>query len=125
MLDFVPLEVVLTEGCAASEITSPVTLRERRPAASRPAGEGSATQDAKRSTSQLFRERKLVLVIANYFASRIARTKIAASSGRVNSGGGASPARSISRTFVPDSIKRSASVCGQVLNDAIELHRLQ
>ncbi len=60
-----------------------------------------------------------------YFASRIARTKIAANSGRVNSGGGASPARSISRTFVPDSIKRSSSVCGQVLNDAIELHRLQ
>ena len=60
-----------------------------------------------------------------YLASRIARTSIAANSGRVNSGGGASPARSISRTLVPDSMTRSASLCGQVLNDAIELQRLQ
>ena len=32
---------------------------------------------------------------------------------------------SIMSSEVPESITRSASECGQVLNDAIELHRLQ
>jgi hypothetical protein len=63
MRDFVSLEPIGAEA-EVLDLTSPVTLRERRPAASRLAGEGSATQDAKRATSQLFRERKLVLVIA-------------------------------------------------------------
>ena len=37
-----------------------------------------------------------------------------ATSGRVNSGGGACPARSISRTLVPLKVTRSVSPCGHV-----------
>ncbi len=52
---------------------------------------------------------------AKFQVARIALIRISASSGRVYSGGGACPARSISRTLVPDSSTRSSSVCGQVL----------
>ena len=49
-------------------------------------------------------------VVEAYFRSRIAPIRIAASSGRVYSGGGAWPARSSSRTFVPDNSSRSIRV---------------
>jgi hypothetical protein len=55
---------------------------------------------------------------------RIASIKISATSGRLNSIGGRSPARSISRTFVPESDTRVSSPWGQVLGDAIPSHAL-
>src|SRR5579862_5316664 len=41
MRDFVPVRRVWKEVAPRPGLTSPVTLRERRPAASRPVGEGS------------------------------------------------------------------------------------
>src|SRR4029453_17535962 len=47
---------------------------------------------------------------------------ISATSSLVNSGGGLSPAESISRTFVPDRNRCASSGCGQVLAEAIPWH---
>jgi hypothetical protein len=55
----------------------------------------------------------------------MASMRIWATSGRENSFGGFLPARSISRTFVPDRITRSSSPWGHVLGVAIWSHFLQ
>ena len=47
---------------------------------------------------------------------------MSATSGRENSCGGRSPARSISRTFVPERETRSSSLWGHVFGDAIPSH---
>src|SRR5581483_979210 len=59
------------------------------------------------------------------FFSDIASIKMAATSGRLNSSGGLVPARSISRTLVPERAICSAESCGQVLAETIPRHRLQ
>ena len=65
------------------------------------------------------------LLLARYAATRAllaASTSTAATSGRLNSGGGDSPARSISRTFVPLSTTCDSAPCGHVLVDAMPSH---
>src|SRR5882724_4183806 len=46
-------------------------------------------------------------------------------SGRLNSGGGSVPLRSISRTLVPESVTWDSASCGQVLGDAMPPQRWQ
>ncbi len=57
--------------------------------------------------------------------SRIASISTRATSGRLNSGGGVCPWRSISRTRVPERLTWCSSPCGQVFSVAMLPQRLQ
>jgi hypothetical protein len=55
----------------------------------------------------------------------IASMRMRATSGRENSAGGSCPARSSSRTLVPDKMTRASAPCGHVFSDAMAAHLLQ
>src|SRR2546421_7271563 len=62
---------------------------------------------------------------AGVVASRSPSASTCTTSGRLNSGGGSTPLRNISRTLLPDRMTWLAASCGQVLGDAMPPQRRQ